>query len=284
MKNINKYILSASLLGIMAFSTSCEKEDHTFKGPNFVAFNQSAYAVSEADIKPLVVTIGASIGNGVKEDVTVEYTVTGSAVEGVDYNLNSPNTITIPAGENNATIEIEPINNDQFDLPRNIVLTITSVSDPNLNIGINTTGKLQSSVNVTLQDDDCLVNTGVWEGTNTITRASSGSTHVSPLGKNANGDCNFLSIYSNAFGIHALAAVQTIEFIPAAEGARDGIVRMPKQNVGLRFGAPHGVLTVEGDGDGAYDEATGEFWLNVIMRYEDGTVFRTDKYTFKKSQ
>jgi hypothetical protein len=286
MKNIKRYIASLLLTGAMfsMFSCEVEEDEYYFKGKNFVAFNQESYSVFENGDEPLLITIGASIGNGVKEDVTIEYTVGGTAVEGVDYNLNSPLTVTIPAGENNATIEIEPINNAQFDLPRTIELTITSVSDPNLTIGINSKDKLQSSVSVSLVNDDCQVNTSPWEGTVTGTRASTGGTHTTVMGKNTNGDCNILSIKSNSFALNAAGSVQTIQFIPASEGAKTGAVRMPKQNIGLRFGAPHGVLTVESNGDGAYDEVTGEFWMNVTMRYEDGTIFRQDKYTFKKSQ
>jgi hypothetical protein len=286
MKNIKRYIASLLLTGAMfsMFSCEVEEDEYYFKGQNFVAFNQESYTVFENGEEPLLITIGASVGNGVKEDVTIEYTVAGNAVEGVDYNLNSPLTVTIPAGETNATIEIEPINNAQFDLPRTIELTITSVSDPNLIIGINSKDKLQSSVSVTLVNDDCQVNTSPWEGSNTVTRASSGLTHVSPLAKNANGDCNILSITGNAFNLNAGAKVLEINFIPESEGAKKGVVKLPKQNVGLRFTAPVGVLTVEGNGNGAYDETTGEFWINVTMKYEDGTVFRQDKYTYKKSQ
>jgi len=286
MKNIKNYIASLLLTGAMFGMVSCEVEEdeHYFKGQNFVAFNQDAYALNEEAIEPLKVTVGASVLHGVKKDVVIEYTVGGNAVEGKDYILNTPRTITIPAGENIATIEFEPINNDNYDLERTIELTITSVSDPNLIIGINNKEKLQSSVVVNVVNDDCLVNTSYWEGSVKVTRASTGGTHIAPIGKNAANDCDILSIKGNAFGLNANAITRSIVFIPETEGAKKGIVRLPKQNVGLIFVAPIGILTVEGNGDGAYDETTGEFWLNVTMKYEDGTIFRQDKYTFKKAE
>lgn len=68
------------------------------------------------------------MGRPQKEDVTVDFTVTGTAIDGVHYDrITTANSITIPAGSNTANIEFEILddNLDPTDPVSTIIVTIT---------------------------------------------------------------------------------------------------------------------------------------------------------------
>lgn len=78
-------------------------------------------------------------------DTTVNYTLSGTASNGVDYvTLNS--SIVMPAGTTNYLIELSPINNSKIDGNRTAILTLKSGTG----YAIGTT----SNATVTIMDDD----------------------------------------------------------------------------------------------------------------------------------
>jgi len=58
-------------------------------------------------------------------DTTINYTLTGTATNGVHY-TNLATSVLIPAGETNAILTLSPINNNARDGNRTAILTITS--------------------------------------------------------------------------------------------------------------------------------------------------------------
>jgi hypothetical protein len=57
-------------------------------------------------------------------DVTVNYTIGGTASNGVDY-VTLPGTLEIPAGQREAMITIVPIDNDTNNTPETVILSLT---------------------------------------------------------------------------------------------------------------------------------------------------------------
>jgi hypothetical protein len=66
--------------------------------------------------------------------LTVEYAVTGSATNGVDY-TTIPSTVTIPAGKSSATVTVAPIDNSLVDGTRTVVATLVNLDSQPYSIG-----------------------------------------------------------------------------------------------------------------------------------------------------
>jgi hypothetical protein len=69
-------------------------------------------------------------------DVTVTYSLSGTAVPGTNYTAPTPATITIPAGKWYADIQI-PVINATLPASRTIIITLVTASN-NTQIGIGT--------------------------------------------------------------------------------------------------------------------------------------------------
>jgi|GEM_PF-2268051 len=77
--------------------------------------------------------------------LTVNYTISGTATNGVDYEL-IPSSVTIPAGATTATIVIRPIDDTLVEGPETVTLTLTSGAD--YQVGS------PNAATVTIADDD----------------------------------------------------------------------------------------------------------------------------------
>ncbi|MEQ9165073.1 MAG: hypothetical protein RLO12_02355, partial [Fulvivirga sp.] len=76
-----------SILLVMTILASCDEEDGrvTFEGPYYVEFNSRSAIISEAGATYIIRVnqVGPTLGS----DVTVNYSVEGTAQEGVDYTI-----------------------------------------------------------------------------------------------------------------------------------------------------------------------------------------------------
>ena len=77
--------------------------------------------------------------------LTVSYTLSGSAVNGVDF-TNLPGSVTFAAGDLSTNVYVEPIDDSIPELTEKVLLDITSLSDPNYIGG--------GSASVAIIDDD----------------------------------------------------------------------------------------------------------------------------------
>lgn len=72
-------------------------------------------------------TINFTLSQAAQNDYTINYTLGGTATNGVDYN-QLPTTVTIPAGQTNASLLVEPINDGQIEGIESIIVSVqTSV-------------------------------------------------------------------------------------------------------------------------------------------------------------
>ena len=92
-------------------------------------------------------TITISISEPQAEDLNIEFSLTGSAVEGIDYDSLSQYSVTIPASSTSAQFTLKTINDNIAEISEKINIVL---KDPNLpGIGI---GTFSASINIV--DDD----------------------------------------------------------------------------------------------------------------------------------
>jgi hypothetical protein len=164
---------------------SCSDDDNQIQDDifEFVFFQENAFVMNELlNSEP-----GTEIEMNLEmlafprsTDVVVSLSVTGiNAEEGTDYEIVSPvQEIIIPAGETRSTegFKIRSTNNTLQSIEeRQIIVAITAVSDPNLNIGERLDDPESGEATITIVDDECsdtiaLFNNAVWEfaGSNTV--------------------------------------------------------------------------------------------------------------------
>ena len=169
MNRLTQYTLPIIFLAIV----SCgEKEDFLFKGPNHVVFTEESSEILESHLDP----VGNNFNDPLEIEIhlvspllnattTIEYTVSGSAIEGVDYVIDDRDKeILIGAGRSTATITIIPVNNRELTGDKQIFFQISSVNN-DIEIGRNQFGSLGNTHTTTIRDDDCLVQLSGLEGT-----------------------------------------------------------------------------------------------------------------------
>jgi hypothetical protein len=118
------------------FILACEEERITYKGPYHVRFTESSSSARESFNEPIDIQVHLA-GPVRDEDVTVTYSISGDAREGIDYVvLGSERSVVIPAGEYFGTIQIQLINNSNNILrTQNIVFELKTVDTEALKVG-----------------------------------------------------------------------------------------------------------------------------------------------------
>ena len=160
-------LLIAAVFGWAA--VGCEKQDlnRTFEGPYFVRFTDSTLTYKESYSQPVVIKVH-NVGPVLKEPITINYTVSGSAREGKDYTIvGTKGTVIIPANKSFGEIDIKLINNANNILEsRSLTFTLTTVQPTSLQVGFGTNGVVGKKTVLVIQDD-CLFG-GLYTGTQVI--------------------------------------------------------------------------------------------------------------------
>lgn len=157
--------ISICLLLVLALF-ACEERTFLIND-SFVRFDAPSSQVSEADAGAgnVMIPISISTETANRDDaVTIEVSVSGDAVEGVHYNLISPTSLNIPAGQFTANIELEILQNNLTDGGGELNFEIVSNS-ANIDIGFPGPDALNSAHTLTIGDDDCVFDISVFEGT-----------------------------------------------------------------------------------------------------------------------
>jgi hypothetical protein len=170
-----KRLLNKLLLSILvALGLSCEKaEETTFKGPYHVRFTETESEVLENYSDPFNLNRNEPISIPIhiaapsqNSTTTIEYEVSGTAVENEDYILEDGDKkrVLIQVGKHTAEIKFFPLNNREQTGDKTIKFTITAVNN-GLTAGFGETGVNGRFHTVTIKDDDCLVDLRKFEGT-----------------------------------------------------------------------------------------------------------------------
>jgi hypothetical protein len=161
MKKINRIFV---FLLSMAAMLSCEEKFQTFEsGDYFVRFQGGVQTIVEGEqsIK-IPISLGAPAQS---QAVEIAYEISGSAVEGEDFEFESTKgVLSIPAGSFADTVRIDILDDLATDGAKDLILTLTSVSG-GLSAGVGTFGK---SYKVSIADNDCAFDISGFVGTYTI--------------------------------------------------------------------------------------------------------------------
>ena len=85
----------------------------------------SATDPSATEAGPTAATFRLTRTGNTASSLTVNYTVTGTAVSGIDY-VALPRQVTIPAGASTASIHVTPINDTRMEANQTVIVTLAS--------------------------------------------------------------------------------------------------------------------------------------------------------------
>jgi hypothetical protein len=130
-----RFILTFLVLSLLMIA-GCETERLVFDGPYHVRFTEDAHSEKESFSKPIDIEVHY-VGPEVAEDLQISYSISGSAREGVDYEiLGERGVVTIEKGDHFGVIQVQLINNSNNILrTQDLVLTLQGISDPSVGIG-----------------------------------------------------------------------------------------------------------------------------------------------------
>ena len=169
--------------------------------------------------------------------MVVNYTVSGSATNGVDY-TTLPGTLTIPAGSSSAPLVISPINDTLAEGTEDVTITLSSNAAYNRN-----SSALPTAVTVVLMDDDIATITVTAskptasevtgdEGIFLITRTGSTAQPLTlnyALGGSAHQGVDYVPL-PGVLTIPAGSSVGTVTITPISDGLGE-----PQQTVSLQL-------------------------------------------------
>ncbi len=84
-----------------------------------------------------------------EENLIITYEVSGTAENGIDYNIQQESTITIPNGESSFTLPISIIDNEEVNEDKTIIINLIEVTNENFDIDLNS-----NQVMITIEDND----------------------------------------------------------------------------------------------------------------------------------
>lgn len=256
--------------------TACDNEPERilFTGPDFVFIESSATVpVLENSTSNLKIPVKVSFEQA--QDVTVNFTITATgAVAGIDYNLVTASPVTIPAGQYQTFIEIEPIDNDDFEPnERSFTVTITEVG--------NLDKQVRTSVKVVVVNDDCpaeipkIVN---WIGN--LSAEDIGYGTVAATGEaGPDGSCGGVLVITGGdfIGSGGGDCRIIVKFTQDFEGSTTGTVEVTKGRIFVN----DGLAAYHYEGTGTYDEDTGDLYIDYIFYDNVGEIWWTGTNYFK---
>lgn len=190
---MKRYILKLALLALSTTAlVSCDEDTVTYGGQNFVSFDGVASTRYNAFENIGVAEIPVNLAFPKSNDVIVNFDITDSqGVEGVDYVVLTPGSVTIPAGQTTAYIRIQITNNDILNDSKALNITLTGLNDSDVALGLLDTGSKMKRFLIV--NDDCTTN--FLEFVRQYNVENGGiviGTAVADV--NDNGDCNILRL------------------------------------------------------------------------------------------
>lgn len=150
------YILSFMIFASLLVFSACETDPTIFRGPYYVRFSSESETLRESYSKPVNVEVHVA-GPAPEDDLTVHYTISGDAREGVDYTiLGERGKVVIPKGKYFGNIQVQFINNaNNIIRSQDIIFRLSSTNDSDIDVG---QGKSRLGDDFTLTIlDDCIL-------------------------------------------------------------------------------------------------------------------------------
>lgn len=147
---------------LMVLLSACETELIRFSSASHVRFTETSMTVKESQSETVAVEVHLASPNA-ESDLSISYSIAGTARAGVDYNIVGDNrSITIPAGEYKGFILVNLINNANNILrSQTLVFTLQSVNQPEVQVGQGVSG-IGKQFTLTIEDD-CILS-GTYSG------------------------------------------------------------------------------------------------------------------------
>jgi hypothetical protein len=103
---------------------------------SYASIAASPLTITENPEETGTFTISLDEPNATGADITIDYTVGGTAVDGTDYapTIAFTGNVVIADGQDSAEIEITSIDNDLIDFSRTVEITLTGADHPAINI------------------------------------------------------------------------------------------------------------------------------------------------------
>jgi hypothetical protein len=162
-----RYSSIVLLFGLLA----CETEPIIFQGPYHVRFTEQSRTLRES-FSPIIDIPVHIVGPALTEDVIINYTLAGSAREGIDYQIiGTRGQVTIDEDELLGNVRVKLINNaNNIIREQDLVLTLVN-ANAGLRVG-QSAGGIGRQFTLTIIDDCILGGSyrGSRAGTTTITQ------------------------------------------------------------------------------------------------------------------
>lgn len=246
-------ISSITMMTVMSLM-ACETEPIIFNGPYFVRFTETLLTEQESHIP--VIPIQVHIAGPVPQnDITINYTISGTARDGIDYTiLGTKGKVKIKSGEYFGKIELRLINNANNILrSQDITFTLQTVDNNTEKVymgqGVSQIGK---SFTLTIQDD-CILG-GNYYGLSAETSVPITGISVTSL------DCEKYTLSNWDIDIFTFPSVRSLTFTDNG----DNTLTVPPQEQPT---LPEEIATI--DGSGVINPVTRVITLTIrLVDYE----------------
>ncbi len=191
---MKRYILKLALLALSTTAlVSCEEDTVTYGGQNFVSFDRVASTRYNAFENIGVSEIPVNMAFPKSNDVVVNFEITDSqAVEGVDYVVLTPGSVTIPAGQTTGYIKIQITNNDVLNDSKSLNIRLTGLNDADVALGLLDEGS--KFKRFLIVNDDCTTNFLAFVAQYNVLDSDGIVIGTAEADVNDSGDCNILRL------------------------------------------------------------------------------------------
>jgi len=191
---MKRYIVKLALLTLgLVTLVSCDEDTVTYGGQNFVSFDKVASTRYNAFENIGTAEIPVNMAFPKSNDVVVNFKIENSTgVEGVDYTVLTPGSVTIPAGETTGYIKIQITNNEILNDSKSLEITLTGISDSSIALGIS--DKASAFKRFLIVNDDCTTNFLPFVSQYNVINSDDVVIGTASADVNENGDCNVLRL------------------------------------------------------------------------------------------
>ena len=223
----------------------CETEPLIFKGPYHVRFTESGFTTKESNTQIVSIEVHL-VSPALEEDLTVFYSIDGSARENIDYIiLETRGSLKIKKGEYFGVIQVKLINNSNNIIrSQELRLTLLSTTNNNIQVGQNE-GGIGKAYSLTIVDD-CIL------GGSYLGKRGNVSSPVTITSQ----DCEKYVLSNWNINLFATAALMDLTFIDNGDNTLT-IPEQEEENIDEDF------ATI--NGNGVVDPVTGTIILNITL-------------------